>query len=68
MGVTGAGKSTFISLLSGEDIQIGHGQQSCKPSLHKWKEKFGLSMLPFNRHDERGSVSLRTQRRPHLAY
>lgn len=30
MGVTGAGKSTFVSLLSGEDIEIGHGLQSCK--------------------------------------
>ena len=30
MGVTGAGKSTSISLLSGEDIEIGRGQTSCK--------------------------------------
>lgn len=30
MGVTGAGKSTFVSLLSGEHIEIGHGLQSCK--------------------------------------
>jgi len=30
MGVTGAGKSTFISLLSNEEIKIGHGLQSCK--------------------------------------
>jgi hypothetical protein len=30
MGVTGAGKSTFISLLSDAEIQIGHGLQSCE--------------------------------------
>ena len=30
MGVTGAGKSTFISLLSDQEIEIGHGLQSCK--------------------------------------
>lgn len=30
MGVTGAGKSTFVSLLSADDIEIGHGLQSCK--------------------------------------
>lgn len=28
MGVTGAGKSTFISLFA-DDAQIGHGLQSC---------------------------------------
>lgn len=32
MGVTGSGKSTFISLLtdSGEDIKVGHGLQACE--------------------------------------
>jgi hypothetical protein len=30
MGVTGAGKSTFISLLSDEKIEIGHGLKSCE--------------------------------------
>jgi ABC-type multidrug transport system ATPase subunit len=30
MGITGAGKSTFISLLTDEEIEIGHGLQSCK--------------------------------------
>lgn len=30
MGVTGAGKSTFISLLSDDQIEIGHGLQSCE--------------------------------------
>ena len=29
VGVTGSGKSSFISLLSDEEIMIGHGQQSC---------------------------------------
>jgi ABC-type proline/glycine betaine transport system ATPase subunit len=30
MGVTGAGKSTFIALLCDEEIEIGHGLQSCE--------------------------------------
>jgi ATPase subunit of ABC transporter with duplicated ATPase domains len=34
MGVTGAGKSSFISLLSDEDIGIGHGLQSCEFTIH----------------------------------
>ncbi|KAM0476109.1 hypothetical protein ACHAPX_006526 [Trichoderma viride] len=32
MGVTGAGKSTFISLFA-EDAQVGHGLQSCTSSV-----------------------------------
>lgn len=32
MGVTGAGKSTFISLLTDEDVEVGHQLQSSKPS------------------------------------
>jgi ABC-type transport system involved in cytochrome bd biosynthesis fused ATPase/permease subunit len=30
MGVTGAGKSTFISLLSDQDVNIGHDLESCQ--------------------------------------
>jgi excinuclease UvrABC ATPase subunit len=30
MGVTGAGKSTFISLLSEDAVEVGHGLQSSK--------------------------------------
>lgn len=30
MGVTGAGKSTFISLLTEEDVEVGHQLQSSK--------------------------------------
>ncbi|KIW14312.1 hypothetical protein PV08_07094 [Exophiala spinifera] len=33
MGVTGAGKSTFISLLCEQDIEIGHGQKSCTTNV-----------------------------------
>ncbi|KAJ9504306.1 hypothetical protein H2202_000362 [Exophiala xenobiotica] len=33
MGVTGAGKSTFISLLSDQEIKIGHGLQSCTSTV-----------------------------------
>jgi excinuclease UvrABC ATPase subunit len=29
MGVTGAGKSTFISLCSGREVKIGHNLQGC---------------------------------------
>ncbi|KAN0098824.1 P-loop containing nucleoside triphosphate hydrolase [Hyaloscypha variabilis] len=29
MGLSGAGKSTFISLLSDQEIEIGHGLESC---------------------------------------
>ena len=32
-GLTGTGKSSFISKLTGKDLQIGHGLQSCKPAL-----------------------------------
>ena len=38
MGVTGAGKSTFISLLSEDDVEVGHGLQSSKA--------FSISILP----------------------
>lgn len=30
MGVTGAGKSTFISHLTTENVGIGHGLEGCK--------------------------------------
>lgn len=33
MGVTGAGKSTFISLLADECVEIGHSLQACKWNL-----------------------------------
>ncbi|KAF2670963.1 P-loop containing nucleoside triphosphate hydrolase protein [Microthyrium microscopicum] len=33
MGVTGAGKSTFISLLVEDKIEIGHGLQSCTSAV-----------------------------------
>jgi len=33
MGVTGAGKSTFISLLTKENVQIGHGLES---GMKRW--------------------------------
>lgn len=29
-GLTGSGKSTFISKLTGKDVEIGHGLQSCE--------------------------------------
>ena len=32
-GLTGAGKSSFISKLTGMDLQIGHGLQSCESPL-----------------------------------
>jgi ABC-type Mn2+/Zn2+ transport system ATPase subunit len=30
MGVTGAGKSTFIKECTGQEIEIGHTLESCK--------------------------------------
>ena len=33
MGVTGSGKSTFISLLARQDVEVGHGLESRKLSL-----------------------------------
>ena len=30
MGMTGAGKSTFISLCTGEEVVVGHDLQACK--------------------------------------
>ena len=30
MGVTGAGKSTFVSQCTGRDVDVGHGLLSCK--------------------------------------
>jgi polynucleotide 5'-kinase involved in rRNA processing len=30
MGLTGSGKSTFISLLADEMVQVGHDMSSCK--------------------------------------
>lgn len=30
MGMTGSGKSTFISLCTGEDVAVGHDLQACK--------------------------------------
>ena len=35
MGVTGAGKTTFISKATGKsDLEIGHGLVSCIETLH----------------------------------
>jgi hypothetical protein len=33
MGITGAGKSTFIKQVSGLDVEVGHSLQSCKSFL-----------------------------------
>jgi type IV secretory pathway VirB4 component len=32
MGVTGSGKSTFISKLADQAVTIGHGLESCMPA------------------------------------
>ena len=45
MGVTGAGKSTFISLLSDEEIKIGHGLESCKHSVNRLHTAVWISIL-----------------------
>lgn len=40
MGMTGVGKSTFISALVGDDIGIGHGLNSSKSRLFSWDKVF----------------------------
>lgn len=34
MGVTGVGKTSFISLFTKEDLLIGHSLEACEASLH----------------------------------
>ncbi|MCJ1390893.1 hypothetical protein MMC18_003754 [Xylographa bjoerkii] len=41
-GLTGTGKSSFISKLSGKDLQIGHGLQSCTSEIEEVQCKIGL--------------------------
>ncbi|KAF3901847.1 hypothetical protein AA313_de0208849 [Arthrobotrys entomopaga] len=45
MGVTGAGKSTFINLLVEESIQIGHGLQSCTSEVGVYHFNYGGSRV-----------------------
>ena len=40
MGMTGSGKSTFISRCSGKDVHIGHGLYSCKSSATTKNTRF----------------------------
>ncbi|EKM53858.1 uncharacterized protein PHACADRAFT_98220, partial [Phanerochaete carnosa HHB-10118-sp] len=43
MGATGAGKSTFVNLISGSQLQVGEGLRSCTPEVQTSKpfELFG---------------------------
>lgn len=34
MGVTGVGKTSFISLFTKEDLMIGHSLEACEAPLH----------------------------------
>lgn len=34
MGVTGVGKTSFISLFTQEDLLIGHSLEACETALH----------------------------------
>ncbi|KAH8757824.1 hypothetical protein F5882DRAFT_417839 [Hyaloscypha sp. PMI_1271] len=50
MGVTGAGKSTFIQLLSdSDDIKIGHGLESCTqevtPYLYRYSDDINVYLI-----------------------
>ncbi|KAJ8118978.1 hypothetical protein ONZ43_g3888 [Nemania bipapillata] len=47
MGMTGVGKSTFISRLCEERIKIGHDFESCTQSVdvYTWKSPMGLIYL-----------------------
>ena len=37
VGVTGAGKSTFISYYTDEEVEIGTTLESCKSSASNWR-------------------------------
>lgn len=53
MGVTGSGKSSFISLCSGsDDVKIGHGLESCESQQIRPRSK-SLMARPFYRHISR---------------
>ncbi|MCJ1429209.1 hypothetical protein MMC29_007122, partial [Sticta canariensis] len=41
-GLTGSGKSNFISKLTGKDVKIGHGLQSCTSEIEEVRCKIGL--------------------------
>ncbi|MCJ1386854.1 hypothetical protein MMC17_009982 [Xylographa soralifera] len=41
-GLTGTGKSSFISKLTGKDLQIGHGLQSCTSKIEEAQCKIGF--------------------------
>jgi GTP-binding protein EngB required for normal cell division len=41
MGVTGSGKSTFISLLAEESVQIGHSLNSCTSDIGIYSFQYG---------------------------
>ncbi|KAK6542556.1 hypothetical protein TWF694_006504 [Orbilia ellipsospora] len=45
MGVTGAGKSTFINLLVEESLKIGHGLQSCTSEVGVYDFNYGGSRV-----------------------
>jgi predicted GTPase len=44
MGVTGAGKSSFISTCSGKSVKIGHNLKSCKEAKQHCKKKYKKSL------------------------
>ncbi|KAF2496981.1 P-loop containing nucleoside triphosphate hydrolase protein, partial [Lophium mytilinum] len=43
MGVTGAGKSSFISLCSGQQVEIGHDLQACTSAVAVYKCQYSNS-------------------------
>lgn len=45
MGVTGAGKSTFISTLTDEEVEIGHDMESCEFSVLRPSRALRLTSL-----------------------
>lgn len=49
MGVTGAGKSTFVSQCTGKAVDVGHDLLSCKPSLAMRKKTAHHSVASHDR-------------------
>nr|RBQ99978.1 hypothetical protein FVER53263_08695 [Fusarium verticillioides] len=49
MGMTGSGKSTFISLCTGQDVPVGHDLQACTQHVTayqcKWSDTYDIYLL-----------------------
>ena len=41
MGITGSGKSTLIGNITGQDVRVGHGLESCTTTVHGYEFYLG---------------------------